>query len=182
MTWHVAGTAEDCGCCDEKCCVTLRYRLWIAAHEGGLGFFEVFEWELTDGVRTLSGQSKYSSSGDRHGIADDFSFSNNTNSNPAKGPFFFQTTGPDPGWMSPDAAYIGSQCQADEIILVIANSTFCNDPGRYMKFYGADSWSETVAIDWGPNSGLPNPDDWIDQRYNYKYGHTDWHEIELCEK
>lgn len=164
-------------CC--KCCITLKYRIWVAAHGGGLGGVVAFEWELSDGQQTLSGVDHYIEQG-VYAYAGDFSFYNQTDTNPQLAPFHFPGPNPNPAWMSPDPADIDLQCQADEIAIRFGNSTFCGDTGRNVNFTGADNWTETVHLVWGTASDLPDAD-WWDSHANYKYGVSQWHETELCE-
>lgn len=177
-------TAKLIGPCCCKCCVTLRYRVWLTARMPGLGGISVIEWEIIQGNQTESGTELWNPAGN-HAYPGYFDFHNATDSN--KAPIYItDPAAAMPVWISQPTGYIEVTGQSDSITwsppYAIAEK-FCPGTIGQLSLKGSDIFSETVFIQTGTDADLPQKgEEWWEAGATYKYGYTQWREVELCEE
>lgn len=170
------------GTCCCKCCVTLRYRIWFIGVKGQLGVAQAFEWEVAQVNNTESGQQIWTESG-VWAYAGDFSYHNETDNQ--KAPVYY--TDPIAAmrvWIVEPTGYVDITDNSDEIIWTppynIAEK-FCPGTVGQLTMRGEDHFTESVYIQTGTAADLPPTEEWLPQA-EYKYGYTQWREVELCQE
>lgn len=173
-------TAILIGQCCCKCCVNLRYRIWLIAQSPGLGVPRALEWEITQGDKTETGIENWRQSG-VWAYAGYFSFHNETDTD--KAPIY--DTDPAAAmrvWINQPTGYIDVTSNSDEIIWTppydIAEQ-FCPGTVGQLSMEGSDHFTDSVYIQTGTAADLPPIEEWMPQGV-YKYGQTQWREVELC--
>lgn len=170
------------GTCCCKCCVNLRYRIWLIGREGGLGGPSAFEWEVTQGNETESGQQIWTPFR-VWAYAGDFAYHNETDNQ--KAPIY--ETDPIAAmrvWMAQSTGYIDVTSNSDEIIWTPTFSVaerFCPGTVGQLSMKGEDHFTESVYIQTGTAADLPPVREW-GAGVEYKYGYTEWREVELCKE